>query len=333
MTAATQPEQDPGPFPRLALEASFEDIGALGRAAGWNLDFRQLEPGPLEASLLVLGHKDIQLARFRFNRAYHQLGEPPEGFVTFGLPDEDIGTLLWNGIETPAKTLINFSHEKHLDAVNPPGGSAGFVLSVAPLALERSALDLGIPRNVLNNLLSRRFSDPLVAGAPVLRETLESLVAVARSGGDDALAAWAPIFNHDLPALILRCLAAPAQRPRMVQPVFRARALERAVTLLASHDHMPENVETLCKVAGASWATLLRAFKDEYGVSPKRYMKIRRLTAVREALLQSEDVLRISDVANQWGFWHMGSFAADYRAQFGELPSETRKRIRTADAF
>jgi AraC family ethanolamine operon transcriptional activator len=32
---------------------------------------------------------------------------------------------------------------------------------------------------------------------------------------------------------------------------------------------------------------------------------------------------RIADVANRWGFWHMGQFAADYRRQFGELPSET----------
>jgi AraC-like DNA-binding protein len=166
----------------------------------------------------------------------------------------------------------------------------------------------------------------------VLRETLVHLVNAARAGGDEALEAWAPIYNHDLPALILRCLAAPAQRPRMVQPLFRARALERAVGLLASYDRMPENVETLSRVAGASWATLLRAFKDEFGVSPKRYMKIRRLTAVREALLERGDALRISDVANEWGFWHMGSFAADYREQFGELPSETRKRSRAVDA-
>jgi AraC family ethanolamine operon transcriptional activator len=34
------------------------------------------------------------------------------------------------------------------------------------------------------------------------------------------------------------------------------------------------------------------------------------------------DGKRISDVANDWGFWHMGQFAADYKKLFGELPSE-----------
>jgi hypothetical protein len=35
---------------------------------------------------------------------------------------------------------------------------------------------------------------------------------------------------------------------------------------------------------------------------------------------------KVSDVANSWGFWHMGQFAADYRAMFGELSSSTLNR-------
>jgi AraC family ethanolamine operon transcriptional activator len=33
----------------------------------------------------------------------------------------------------------------------------------------------------------------------------------------------------------------------------------------------------------------------------------------------------LNSFANNWGFWHMDRFAADYRRQFGELPSETRR--------
>ena len=32
---------------------------------------------------------------------------------------------------------------------------------------------------------------------------------------------------------------------------------------------------------------------------------------------------KVANVANRWGFWHLGQFAADYREQFGELPSHT----------
>ena len=36
-----------------------------------------------------------------------------------------------------------------------------------------------------------------------------------------------------------------------------------------------------------------------------------------------EDHNHAADSANNWGFWHMGQFAKDYRRLFGELPSKT----------
>lgn len=326
MLQATHSPPDPEAVPRILVDASFDDIGALGEAAGWDLDFRQLEPGPLEASLLVFGHPGLFVVRFDFNRAYHQLGQPPAGYLTYGLPDPDIGPLLWNGAETPVNVLINFSHEKALDAVNPVGGSGGFVVSFAPALLKRVRRAMGLPAELVDRSIERRFSDPSPERSGELRGLLLNLAQSAREEGDEGLARWGGVFNQDLPALVLRSLAGPELKPRAVLPRFRAQAVDRAVALLASYDQMPDNVETLCHVAGASWATLLRAFKDSFGVSPKAYMKLRRLTAVREALLRGDHEERISDIANRWGFWHMGSFAADYRRQFGELPSKTRAR-------
>ncbi|MEM1411109.1 MAG: helix-turn-helix domain-containing protein [Pseudomonadota bacterium] len=331
MSLATSAAELAGPPPVIMLKDSFTDIGEFGRAAGWNLDFRQLEPGPLEAKVLVVGHPKIFFSRFTFNRGYHQLGKPPEGYWTFGIPDPDVGPFLWNGAETPDDVLINFSHEKGLDVVNPPGGSGGVVVSFDPEVLKRVRRDMGLPEDLLDRSRERRFSNPSPERSGQLRSLLLDMAAVARTEGDAGLAHWSSVFNHDLAALVLRSLAGPELKPRMVLPLFRARALDRAVALLASHEQMPSNVESLCHIAGASWATLLRAFKESFGLSPKAYMKVRRLTAVREALLASDGKVRITDIANRWGFWHMGSFAADYRRQFGELPSATRARLTSSD--
>jgi AraC family ethanolamine operon transcriptional activator len=35
---------------------------------------------------------------------------------------------------------------------------------------------------------------------------------------------------------------------------------------------------------------------------------------------------QVQDVAARWGFWHLSHFASDYRAMFGELPSDTLRK-------
>jgi len=95
-------------------------------------------------------------------------------------------------------------------------------------------------------------------------------------------------------------------------------------------EHVRENVLVLdlCREARVSLRTLEYAFLDHYGIGPKTYLVTRRLHGARRALCKSDPRVGITDVANSWGFWHMGQFAVDYRRQFGELPSETLRRSR-----
>ncbi|MNW20549.1 transcriptional regulator EutR [compost metagenome] len=39
----------------------------------------------------------------------------------------------------------------------------------------------------------------------------------------------------------------------------------------------------------------------------------------------------VRDVAQKYGFLHLGHFAAQYRARFGERPSDTRSRHAPAE--
>ena len=75
---------------------------------------------------------------------------------------------------------------------------------------------------------------------------------------------------------------------------------------------------------GVGYRALDRAFKARLGHGPKNSILAFRLNGVRADLLSSDPDLPIADLALRWGFWHMGDFARTYRAEFGELPSETR---------
>lgn len=80
----------------------------------------------------------------------------------------------------------------------------------------------------------------------------------------------------------------------------------------------------MCVIAGASRRTMEYAFKEKYGIGPKEYMKKVRLNLVRRELKYADPKKAIvQEVANRYGFWHLGHFGSDYKRFFGELPSDT----------
>jgi AraC family ethanolamine operon transcriptional activator len=111
-------------------------------------------------------------------------------------------------------------------------------------------------------------------------------------------------------------------------PRLRDRAVIQAVDYIEENADESINLRDLCLITGASERTLRYGFLDRYGVTPKAYIQSIRLNGVRRTLAQADPVTtKVVDIANNWGFWHMGKFAAKYRRLFGELPSETLNRV------
>ena len=83
----------------------------------------------------------------------------------------------------------------------------------------------------------------------------------------------------------------------------------------------------LCRTTGTSARTIQYAFRDQYGVAPQVYHRAQRLNAVHRSLKkQWASETRVTDVALDHGFWHLGRFSQAYRLRFGESPSETLAR-------
>ena len=88
----------------------------------------------------------------------------------------------------------------------------------------------------------------------------------------------------------------------------------------------PVAIADLCRAAGVTQRTLSRAFQAVRGKPPSRYLHDLRLTEVRDALLSNSGSGSVTDIAMRFGFRELGRFAVDYRARFGESPSETLRR-------
>ncbi|MBS7789722.1 helix-turn-helix domain-containing protein [Roseococcus sp. SDR] len=105
------------------------------------------------------------------------------------------------------------------------------------------------------------------------------------------------------------------------------RVVRGAEEFLRAHLARPITRDELCEALAVSRRKLQDAFVAVLGLSPVAYLKMRRLVLARRALQEDEGAKRqVKSVALSHGFWHFGYFARDYRALFGETPSQTLAR-------
>lgn len=100
--------------------------------------------------------------------------------------------------------------------------------------------------------------------------------------------------------------------------------VKRAEEYIELHAEQPLRIADMAAVAGVSERTLYNGFRHWRGLSPKAYLKTVRLDRARTELLGLDAKNRsVGDVALACGFGHLGNFARDYQARFGERPSDT----------
>ena len=86
---------------------------------------------------------------------------------------------------------------------------------------------------------------------------------------------------------------------------------------------MPE----LCALIGVTERTLRSCCAEFLGISPSRYVLLRRLKRVRIALRDADpNTADVAELARYCGFTELGRFAGVYHAAFGETPSTTLRR-------
>lgn len=101
------------------------------------------------------------------------------------------------------------------------------------------------------------------------------------------------------------------------------RHVKKAIDFMHANMHRPITLSDIAAASEVNERTLQIGFKKFRETTPLLYLRQVRLEAVRAELSAAENNLPIREVAFKWGFSHMGRFAAEYKAAFGEAPSVT----------
>ena len=303
-------------MPSRKVSAQFRDIAELGRTAGFDLGFRQLDRGstPIPADLFL--SRNMTIVHMHFRQAYHQLGMPPPGVRTFGVPVS--GMQSWLGRDYKASRILPFDLPSGIDGVSSSQFEAftlsvdadylldisdSFQVPVAPVLLEPSP-----DMEIRNSQSTQRF-----------RYLLGDLLKDGTSGLDE-------VHEDEIALALLHAALADTEVSDKSKPASRAQAISRALAFIRDNRNEPVTVRSLCAATDTPLRTMNRAFRERFGIGPKAYLVRQRLSDVRAELLAAPSDTAIADIANDHGFWHLGQFAKDYRTMFGELPSETLRK-------
>ena len=312
--------------------SSFDELAEAIR--GWDLDWRQVDRGRLDAEFLQISSPHALISRVDFSRRFLQRGSPPSGMRTFGLIGRGVSGVNWCRRDAADNHLLAFDRAGDYEAVSYPG-FRGNTMSFTDEHLSEVAETLG---NAEIGELDFRGDAVLTCDGRAIANLRRRLRQLYQAAGTRPNAADSEWIRHELefeiPASLLETLASGLPYcPQQESSGLRSQAVRRARDFIDAHAGEPPPIQEVCRVSGVSWRTLDYGFREIFGVTPKKYLQAPRLDGVRKELRRAGPATTVSDIANNWGFWHMGQFAADFKRQFGELPSETHRSTRRARAL
>ena len=107
----------------------------------------------------------------------------------------------------------------------------------------------------------------------------------------------------------------------------RVPVMVRFEQLLEANQGKSLYVAEICAAIGVSDRTLRAHCQEHLGMSPHRYLWLRRMHLARRKLaLADPATTTVTVIANDLGFGELGRFAVLYRKLFGEAPSATLRR-------
>jgi AraC-like DNA-binding protein len=126
---------------------------------------------------------------------------------------------------------------------------------------------------------------------------------------------------------MIACLTDPVTEERYRASRARLPIMQRFEQMLDENADEPLYLAEVCAAVGVSDRTLRLHCQEQLGMSPHRYLWLRRMNLVRRALSLADSTVRtVTEIANDHGFAELGRFAVAYRNLFGESPSITLRR-------
>ena len=306
-----------GALERVELHAAdCGEVEAWAAEAGWELDYQQTGRGPYDARL-----KAVECGRVIATHEHHNVA-----LGVWGTPADDTVCMFLRDAGEP----VNFRGSRlgnreagflraGDDALATFGTEGGAVHAITMTWDDISAAIAGWGYEPEDILLDRGILQVTpgerAALARAIRDAQDPMTELADHPAD---------LEQELVDAFVDALVSAGRLARE-EPRLASYGVyvKRAQAWIEAHLEDDLRVVELAEVAGTTARTLQSSFKAVLGVSPMRYVRVRRLDRLRRSLLRRDARQTVTSLALRHGINHMGRLSGDYRELFGELPRDT----------
>jgi AraC-like DNA-binding protein len=316
------------PWSRAVTSTDVRDVDGMAAVAvdGIEIDCVQLEAKPfssrwtvvqLTSAVMQFGHEELAIVR--------RVRVPADRWA-FVVPLIVPGLARWDGNVITTGEVIACPPRTESYAFDPTGMQFAIISLPVDAAVSLMGAEWASLRSSAGSLIIRPAGRDVVR----LRGHLLELRAVAEVQSDGAKRVDSLLTSEQICGILGECLQdAVTGYNRSTASRSRSEIVRRAEHFVRDHIGEPISIARLSTVVGVSERSLRNAFYDVYTTSPKRYLKIRQLHRARHALRAVESGLAtVTTVATFHGFFELGRFAGEYKALFGETPSETLQKAK-----
>lgn len=287
-----------------------------------SLDYHQLSKGKFRGDLQELHLDGVQIFKERISESVFQHGENDTDSLCFGVFDYLSDDARWMGesVEVDDVTWAPSCTELMLKT---PKLSSLYGISI-PNKLISDLVD----ESLLTNMSSLKHPELSIQIRQRIDYMLNGLMQHPMSVTNNQARHQFHTDVRTLVASFADLLTDGKQDQRHInraQFIIKARKIVSMIheAILENHAE-PLTIDDLCKMSFTSRRGLHNCFIAVTGQSPAAFLKIMRLNAVKRQLANGIGG-NVSDIAMDWGFWHLSQFTQDYKKLFGELPSQTHK--------
>ncbi|HUN44592.1 MAG TPA: helix-turn-helix domain-containing protein [Acetobacteraceae bacterium] len=255
---------------------------------------------------------------------FHAVNTTDRCAISF-IADSQFPTVYHNGDELlPDVVIVSSMNDEHHCRMTGPSRLGTMSLSPADLAVASHVI---VGRELVTPTAMQRIkvSDPQMIR---LRRVHESACHLAANTPDIlSHPEVARAIKEQLVRAMVGCLAEAASGKGNAGSHLRMPVMRRFEQAIADAEGQPLYLTEICAKIGVQERTLRNHCYEYLGISPHRYLWLRRMDRVRKALSLAEPMgTTVTSVANDYGFWELGRFSVAYRKLFGETPSTTLRK-------